>query len=48
MDAAWALPESPYDLLGIDDDCELTRILCNHYFCGVTYQKTSPSINTVS
>ena len=26
MDAAWALPESPYDLLGIDDDCNTSDV----------------------
>ena len=25
MDAAWALPESPYDLLGVADDCSTAR-----------------------
>ena len=26
MDAAWALPESPYDLLGVADDCSTADV----------------------
>ena len=26
MDAAWALPESPYDLLGVADDCSTAEV----------------------